>query len=169
MTPRRALTDEQRALLERLVAEAGPRIHAYVKRAFPRLDADEAVAETFARAAQGVSGLEQSADPVFYLLRTARNACLRELQRPRAISIPEAGVSGAPPGPTDADAEADEVELLSAVASLPDGQREVVVLRVSAELSFAQIAALLEIPLGTALSRMNAALRNLRRRLERVR
>ena len=55
--------------------------------------------------------------------------------------------------------------LLAALARLPQPQREVVVLRLSAELKFEEIAELLQIPLGTALSRMHAALRHLRKEL----
>lgn len=157
MTPGRPLSVEQRALLERLVREAAPRVHAYVRRAFPRVDPDEALAETFFRAAQAAPGLERSPDPVLYLLRTARTVCLRSLQRPATAEI-----AGDPPAREEAVPSADLEEMLRAVAELPDAQREVVVLRISVGLSFEQVAEMLGIPLGTALSRMHAAQRRLR-------
>ena len=55
--------------------------------------------------------------------------------------------------------------LRAAVAALPEKLREVVVLRLSTDLRFEEIADLLQIPLGTALSRMHAALQDLRKRL----
>jgi len=68
--------------------------------------------------------------------------------------------------PDDCVADGEEQQrLLAAVAGLTQAQREVVVLRLSAELKFAEIADLLHVPLGTALSRMHAAVRQLRREL----
>lgn len=168
MTPGQPLTVEQRVLLERLVREAGPRVHAYVRRAFPRLDADEVLAETFFRAARAAAGLQQSPDPLFYLLRTARTVCLRELQRQvPAESVPDdlADRSAEPAGRLRLHEELADMQ--RAIAELPEAQREVVVLRYSAGLSFEQVAELLEIPLGTALSRMNTAQRTLRAIVER--
>ena len=50
----------------------------------------------------------------------------------------------------------------AALAELPDAQRQVVRMRIYEEKTFAAIAEELEIPLGTALARMRAALRKLR-------
>jgi DNA-directed RNA polymerase specialized sigma24 family protein len=61
--------------------------------------------------------------------------------------------------------EEEQRRLLAAVAELPQLQREVVVLRLSTELRFEDISELLRIPLGTALSRMDAAVRRLRKEL----
>ena len=52
-----------------------------------------------------------------------------------------------------------------AIDELPAAQREVLHLRIYDEKTFAQIAAELNIPLGTALARMRAALAKLRKRL----
>lgn len=54
-----------------------------------------------------------------------------------------------------------------AVAGLPADQQIVVRKRIYEELTFAQIAAALRIPLGTALARMHTALRKLRERLDK--
>jgi RNA polymerase sigma-70 factor (ECF subfamily) len=52
--------------------------------------------------------------------------------------------------------------LKEAILGLPAGLREVVVLRLSTGLKFEEIANLLSIPLGTALSRMYAAIERLK-------
>lgn len=55
------------------------------------------------------------------------------------------------------------------IERLPDEQREVVVLRIYAELSFKQIANLTGISINTALGRMRYALINLRKMIEKSR
>ena len=77
-----------------------------------------------------------------------------------------AGRAGQSGGPAAA-AEEDERRraLRAAVEALPEHLREIVVLRLSGELRFEDIAELLQIPLGTALSRMHAAVERLREML----
>jgi RNA polymerase sigma-70 factor, ECF subfamily len=52
-----------------------------------------------------------------------------------------------------------------AVASLPDGQREVVTLVDLEELTYAECAHILDVPVGTVMSRLNRARATLRQRL----
>jgi RNA polymerase sigma-70 factor, ECF subfamily len=60
----------------------------------------------------------------------------------------------------------EEIDLVRAeVEKLPEEQRRIVKLRLASELSFAQIAEELQLPLGTVLSRMRLALEKLRCRL----
>jgi len=61
----------------------------------------------------------------------------------------------------------ESVELVrAAIEQLSDSQREVVRLRIYNEMTFAEISERLNIPLGTALSRMRAAMGSLRKRLD---
>jgi RNA polymerase sigma factor (sigma-70 family) len=53
-----------------------------------------------------------------------------------------------------------------AVAGLPAAQREVVRLRIYEQMKFTEVAATLNVPLGTALARMRAALKQLRQKLD---
>lgn len=169
-----ALTAEQRALLESLLEEVGPRVLAYVRKAFGRrLDAEEIVAETFARAADNIAAVARAERKDLYLLTVARNLCRDVFRRRRPELLPDEQLRDRPaavsaPGDEHAAAE-DRQRLRDAVARLPEAQREVVALRMSAELKFEEIAELLGIPLGTALSRMNAAVRRLRKDLDHAR
>ncbi len=56
-------------------------------------------------------------------------------------------------------------QLREAIRDLPPDQRQVIQLRLANELSFAEIAEQLQLPLGTVLSRMRLALEKLRRKL----
>ncbi len=51
------------------------------------------------------------------------------------------------------------------LAELGDMEREIILLRYYSELSFREIADMLDIPLGTALSRVHRALARMRRQL----
>jgi RNA polymerase sigma-70 factor (ECF subfamily) len=57
-------------------------------------------------------------------------------------------------------------EVREAISQLPEAQQQILRMRIYEEKSFATIAAELGIPLGTALSRMRAALKKLRSSLE---
>lgn len=58
-----------------------------------------------------------------------------------------------------------DARLLDALAALSDAEREIILLRHYSGLPFRQIAEMLDIPLGTALSRAHRALSHLRRLL----
>lgn len=60
----------------------------------------------------------------------------------------------------------DAVRVRAALETLPRDQREVVRMRIYEEKKFAEIAAELHVPLGTVLTRMQAALKKLRKALE---
>ncbi|MEM8734945.1 MAG: sigma factor-like helix-turn-helix DNA-binding protein, partial [Planctomycetota bacterium] len=67
----------------------------------------------------------------------------------------------------DSLASQEQVERLRvAIASLPEGQAEVVIRRLDREQSFAEIAEELELPLGTVLSRMRLAMAKLRKQIQ---
>lgn len=61
----------------------------------------------------------------------------------------------------------DARQVVEAITSLPDHQREVVILRYYQELSLAEIAEALNIPVGTVKSRLSLGLRRLKIVLER--
>jgi len=169
MSGRRPLDADERALLDALVRELGPRLLAYVRRAYgAALDAEEIVAETFGRAAANISTVRRCEHPELYLFTIARNLCRDQFRRHAATSA-LATVQDRAADALPADEAIDEVErrraLLEAVTALPDAQREVVALRLAGTLKFEEIAALLDVPLGTVLSRMHAAVARLREKL----
>jgi RNA polymerase sigma-70 factor (ECF subfamily) len=90
--------------------------------------------------------------------RLALDALAREQRHRRLVAFGEGASSGDPPL-VDAEGRAC---LRDAVEELPVAERTVLLMRVYLELSFADIAALLDIPVNTALGRMHTALRRLR-------
>ena len=119
-------------------------------------EAEDAVQEGFIRFWKRK---ERAEDATAYLFACVRTAALdlRRAGRSRAAHNPPAGPLFATPdeGPE----RRERVE--AAVAQLPEDQREVLVMRIWAGLTFAQIAAALEIPMNTAASRYRYALARL--------
>lgn len=163
------LTFADRAFLEALVREMGPRLAGYLRHSFGRrVDVEDVVAEVFCRAAMNIEALRRADRRDLYLLRIARNLCLDTVRRKSIELVSDERLESEP---DDLDAasvmqDRERIEALRrAVAELPEAQREIVVLRMSAGLTFEEIAELLHVPLGTALSRMHVAVQRLRERL----
>jgi RNA polymerase sigma-70 factor, ECF subfamily len=72
------------------------------------------------------------------------------------------------PDPIDLDEalEIDRQRLIAAIMALPVQQREALILRYDQDLSLAEIAAVLAIPIGTVKSRLSLGLRQLRQQLK---
>lgn len=165
------LTSPDREMLDTLVQQMGPRLLAYVRRAYRHVhDAEDIVAETFCRAAMNMNALKATDRPDLYLLTIARNLCRDHFRRQRPIAVAGDQLAQRPgqhPEPERHSMTAERrAALQAAVAKLPESLREVVVLRMSTDLKFEEIAALLHVPLGTALSRMHSAMKRLRKHLE---
>jgi RNA polymerase sigma-70 factor (ECF subfamily) len=126
-------------------------------------DAEDAVQDVFVELVRHRDRLAQVRDLDAYLFAMLRNAVLRRIERQRTEQqrvrqIRPTSVK------TQADYSADE--LASALDSLPPEQREVIALKVDGGLTFAQIAAILDVNPNTAASRYRYALEKLRQVLE---
>ncbi len=138
--------------------------------------------ETFLKLAKHADGYHRRAKLSTWLYTIARNLCIDELRRARhrrALSLdgPGAmaadGAEGAPlidgvasedPDPArGADASRLQPVLVAALASLPDEQREVFVLREYAGVPFKEISRITGTPVPTVKSRMRYALEGLKR------
>lgn len=99
---------------------------------------------------------EEVREPLAYLVAAVRFQSRRLLSRKR----PLAGLPEGLRAPEPADIEADELWRL--VERLPQEQKEVVYLRISAGLTFEAIHATLGVPQGTVQKRYYTALQSLR-------
>ncbi len=142
-----------------------------------RDDADDIFQETWIRVARNAG---KFSDVSFraWLWRIARNLVIDHFRRRREhVSLDaETSENGAlretlragDPLPHEL-MHADDTARIAraAIANLPPVQREVLTLRMQGGLSFNEIAALLEIPLNTALGRMHDAVLKIRKALEK--
>lgn len=120
--------------------------------------AQDAVQHVFLKLIED-GNLRQAADKKAYVFACIRNAALNEikvLQRNTALDPEDAWFN-----PPERDYAA-ELNLRRALCALPDDQRQVIVLHVWGELTFSQIAGLLDISSNTAASRYRYALAKLR-------
>jgi RNA polymerase sigma factor (sigma-70 family) len=147
-------------------------IHRYLERRVGRDGADELSGEVFRIAFEQrrrFRAVHESALPWLYGLAT--NLMLKrwrgDARQARALRRLEVasrnGDAGGLDGSDDrATATAARTQLLEALARLPAGDRDVVVLVAWEDLSYDEVAAALDIPLGTVRSRLNRARRSLR-------
>lgn len=142
------------------------RLHHYLVALLgSRTDADDVLQETFARLARHRRNLGEVENLTGYVFRIARNEARRFAERrsrrqarETSLSADDLFVASADPARPDDAGE----QIAAGLARLADEHREVIELKTYAELTFAQIAAVLELPQGTVASRYRAALARLR-------
>ncbi len=150
--------DQAATRLEALYREVGPGLLAYLRRhCGDDHAAEDSLQETFMQAARRQERLAETISPRAWLFAIARNVAVTALRRRRVTQ----------PLPADVPAveRADDPRLervRRAIAELPDTLRETLELRLRHELSYEELAGVLEIPLGTVRSRLHHALRRLR-------
>jgi RNA polymerase sigma-70 factor (ECF subfamily) len=130
-------------------------------------DAQDAVQEASVRAWRGWPALREKESFHAWFSQILVNVCrtrLRQRSRRRTTDIDEVDVEAG--DPFKAALARDTVG--RALTALSDELRMVVVLRYWGDLSLAEIAERLNIPIGTVKSRHHAALQSLRRRVERL-
>jgi RNA polymerase sigma-70 factor (ECF subfamily) len=126
-------------------------------------DAADVTQEAFLRAVRFFDGF-RGGDSRTWVLKIVRNTCATWRQRSHAhnTAVPfdeEVQAASAQYDAPDAEllSRADRELVHGALAALPAEYREVLVLREFEELSYKQIAAVVEIPLGTVMSRLDRA------------
>ncbi|MGH7151511.1 MAG: RNA polymerase sigma factor [Planctomycetota bacterium] len=161
-------------------------VRAYFRRAFgiasvilyDREEALDATQEAFLRAWASMPRF-RAGEPFFpWLYRILRNACLRSIEkrsRARALSIHEEegrapiSIPDGRSGPAEEAASGETRRLFwEAYRELAENDREILALRHFAELPYGEIASVLEIPIGTVMSRLFHARRRLRERLDPI-
>jgi RNA polymerase sigma-70 factor, ECF subfamily len=132
--------------------------------------AEEAAQEAFLRAWQNLNSYRPQFAFRSWVYRIAVNAALDALRRERRLTgLTEAGgerLLHPGPGPEEQVAAGERARMVQqAILRLPEGARAVLVLREYGEMSYSEIAAALNIPAGTVMSRLNTARAQLRREL----
>ncbi len=129
-----------------------------------REDAEDVVQDVFLATVRSHERLGDVHDLTAYLFAALHRAAGRcALRRVRAISAsPTAADEAIAPVERVASDAPDWHRLQQAIRSLPDEQRDVITLKIDGELTFAQIAQVMEVSISTAASRYHYALKKLR-------
>jgi RNA polymerase sigma-70 factor (ECF subfamily) len=146
------------AALDTLLRRHFDLIHAVCARiAGNPADAADATQEALLAIVRGLPRFDRRAAARTWMYRVATNACLDELRRrgrrPRP-GLDDTAVDRPDPAPALDTSVTDRLTLDEAIARLPEDFRVAVVLRDVQGMDYAQIAEVLEIPIGTVRSRI---------------
>jgi RNA polymerase sigma-70 factor (ECF subfamily) len=131
-------------------------------------DAEDVVQEAYLKASRHLAGF-RGGDGRAWLLEIVRNTCYDRLKRrgERDNSTFDEGIHSVGRSTIDPEAsllEKEKTELLrEALEALSPEYREVLVLRELEELSYVEIASVTKIPIGTVMSRLSRARKQLQR------
>ena len=134
-----------------------------------RLIAEDATQETFIHAWQNLHSFRPQMPLRNWLYRIAFNASMDMLRKERHIvdnDIEDLSLADENPGPESAVSQKERTHVIqSAIRSLPEASRAVLILREYEEMSYHEIANALDIPVGTVMSRLNYARKLLKEKL----
>ena len=129
-------------------------------------EAEDVAQDTFVKVWENAPGYRAQGSPMAWMLTIARNLARMRLRRGgRQVGLEEEEWNAIP-----ADAPAvspeDRQVLQTALAALGEEERQIVLLHAVTGLKHREIAALLELPLSTVLSKYHRALKKLREQLK---
>jgi RNA polymerase sigma-70 factor, ECF subfamily len=150
--------------LDELYREVGPRLLAYFQRRHrDHHVAEDLLQETFTAVVKRPEAFQLAVSQRAYLFGIARNLSAEACRRSRPVQELPAELPAEATTPPDRRLET----MRDAVAKLNAALREVVELRLQSELSYEEIAAVLDVPVGTVRSRLHHAVKQLRQALNR--
>lgn len=146
-------------MIDRLYGQHAGELYRYLARRCPdAATAGDLLQETFLQVVRQSDQLAKVAMPRAWLFAIARNMLARHYRRQRdPQAVAQLWYESAP------DTEDDRlVAMREAIQELPAELRDTLALRLEQELSYEEIAHVLEIPVGTVRSRLHNAVRHLR-------
>lgn len=124
-------------------------------------DALDVLQQTFAYLLTKIPGLELTGRFTTFLYPVVRSLSVTMLRK-RGRLVSDDGALSAAAADDDAPGESTREDLATALAGIPDTQREVLLMRFVDDMTLEEIAGALRIPLGTVKSRIHNALTALR-------
>jgi RNA polymerase sigma-70 factor (ECF subfamily) len=156
-----AARDGDRAALDSLLRTHYDRVHAVCRRVLgSSRDADDAAQETMIKVVRSLHAFDGRSSVSTWIYRIATNTALDELRKQRRRPSLHVVADDERPEEVDEGAAArveavvDRRAIDEAVATLPEEFRVAVVLRDVGDLDYAEIAAVLDVPVGTVKSRI---------------
>ncbi|MGI4787950.1 MAG: RNA polymerase sigma factor [Janthinobacterium lividum] len=146
----------------------GPRLHALARRYTAcESDAEDLTQEIFVALFRSIANFRGESTLATWSYRVALNHCLKHASKPRPVTVPYDDTLNladtAEHGPVQYAARRElNDELQAALNGLSEAHREIVILHELHELTYAECAAVLQVPVGTIKSRLSTAFRRLR-------
>jgi RNA polymerase sigma-70 factor, ECF subfamily len=151
-----AAADGDRHALEQLLERHADRVHALCRRVVPHPeDALDATQNALIAVARGVARFDGRSAFTTWLYRVTMNAALDELRRRQRRPIPVETLPEPVRSPAATDAVDARVDVDAALGALPEDYRVAVTLRDLCDLDYAEIAEVLDVPVGTVRSRIS--------------
>ena len=156
----------------RLFWQHGPAVHSYLSRRAGHQQADDLLEEVWVRAFRSRDRYDDRVAALAWLYGIARNVLLGHFRSQHSLAAGDPGRRKlGEPDPWDAvddrlDARRTVSGLTEALAALADEDREVLLLVAWEQLNSAEVAVVMDIPQGTARSRLHRARVQLRAYLE---
>ena len=135
----------------------GAEVLHYLARRCPADAAHDLLQETFLQVVRQAERLDAVTMPRAWLFGIARNILARHYRRQ-----PESAIEILPEAAAPATEDARLPAMREAMAALAPELRETLELRIEQELSYEEIAGVLDVPIGTVRSRLHNAVRRLR-------
>lgn len=158
--------------LDEIAALIEPQIPALRRYAFALLRdreaADDLVQDTLERALSAWSGRRRDGDLRAWLFTIERNLFLGALRRRgrRGVDVGAETLEQVPDPGSDPEAGLGARDVLAGLDTLPEEQRSVLLLVAVEDLSYAEAACVLGVPVGTVMSRLSRARERMRNFLE---
>ncbi len=168
LVARAGQTSGEKAFAELLRRHQGKVRGLLLRLAGDRTLADDLAQEVFLRAYRGLAGFEGRARFSTWLYRIAYNVYLNHRTRVRELAaLPDGFEAGAMAPETSLSANRSDLrrDLDVAIGALPDRYRAVVMLYYLEDVSYPEIAEILDLPLGTVKTHLHRAKRILRENL----
>ena len=137
-----------------------------------RVDAEDLVQETYLRAIPAVRRLRKESNIKSWLYTILRNIWLNQTRQPRVVIqmsgmdidqlMPEFHVPAVKDPHSSLITRLDQEQVRQAISQLPPEFREIILLREFEDLSYQEIADVLNCPIGTVMSRLGRARAKLR-------
>lgn len=146
----------------------GPRLHRLARRYTAcEADAEDLTQEVFVALFQSLAAYRGEASLATWSYRVALNHCLKYAAKTRPVTVPYDDARQQPEpaerGPVQEAARRElSGELHSALENLSADHRTIVILHELHEMTYAECAAVLQVPIGTVKSRLSTAFRRLR-------
>jgi len=137
--------------------EYGAALLRFLARRFGSAGADDLLQETFVQALRRPQRSGETVSARAWLFGIARHVGISAFRRRKVMVQLTEGVEA-----RVSEADSRIAEMRRAIAKLPREMRETLELRLADELSYEEIAAVLEIPVGTVRSRLHNAVKKLR-------